>query len=63
MVRMDKVVVAAELLFPTSSISEKTGGGPTSHLGVQHRLEDQSVVGDARPGLEKRSHVLLKGKT
>ena len=30
---------------------------------MQHCPRDQPVVGDARPGLEERPHVLLEGKT
>ncbi len=48
--------------FPPVLLRNKLGG-PASHIGVHHRFGDQSVVGDARPGLEERPHVLIKGKT
>jgi len=37
--------------------------GPSGQYGVQHRLGNQSLVGDARPRLKERTRVLLKGKT
>ncbi len=43
--------------FPPVLLRDDKWRGPAGHLGVQHRLGNQSLVDDARPRLKERTHA------